>query len=732
MLEYPKFLILNLTIYIKIDYLHMTKFILQLLSIIIIVTTYNAQIILAESKMKTPKAKKVPHSVTYHGVEIEDEYSWMRDKDWPKHVSDKEILDYLKSENQYFNHWLQPLQSKKDEIFNELKGRIKLADQSTYVKRDNYYYYSRTEENADYQIYCRKSGSTDAAEEILLNVNELAKDKAFTSLGAFTVSPDHKLMLYSVDHTGKEEYTVKVYDLEKKEYLSDKITGISAGAMWHEKLNGFFYSPLDKNLRRMKVYFHKLGTDQKSDQLIFHETNELYSVDFSKASSREYIFINVQGHENNEVYYIDMQNSSFNTHLIKPKEGKILYDIDHNGQYFYIHTNEDAEDFHIFKATKDSVHDKSSWEDYIPEIKGEYLDSFDITKNYLILNYQKLGLPKSIVRDITSDKEKHIKFPDNAFTATTYSTNFDEDDIRVNYSSLKRPTTVYQYDFTNEKLSTLKTQEIPSGFNPDQYEVERLFVKTDGVEVPITVLYKKSLFKGDGSNPAFLYGYGSYGIAMMPSFRSSVLSYVDRGFIFAIAHIRGGSDLGYNWYETAKYLNKKRTFNDFIASAEYLIDQNYTSKGNIVISGGSAGGLLIGNVINRRPELYKAAIAHVPFVDVLNSMLDESLPLTPGEFKEWGNPKEEKYFHYMLSYSPYDNVKAQNYPALFVTAGLSDPRVGYWEASKWVARIRDRKTDNNLLLLKTNMSFGHSGASGRFDYLKEIAKDIVFVLSVFE
>ena len=350
----------------------------------------------------------------------------------------------------------------------------------------------------------------------------------------------------------------------------------------------------------------------------------------------------------------------------------------------------------------------------------------------MIINYRDQGLPVIKIKHLKEQDEKIIHFPDAAFTASAMSTNFDEDDIRVNYSSLARPNTTYSYDFNSDQLSILKVQEIPSGFNPEEYMVERIFADNEGVKVPITLLYKKSLFNKDGKNPLYLYGYGSYGISIPVSFRNTAISLVNRGFVYALAHIRGGDDLGHDWYKAAKFLNKKRTFDDFIASAKQLIKEKYTSQGNIAICGGSAVGMLIGAVINKQPELFKAALAHVPFVDVLNTMLDEELPLTPGEFKEWGNPKELEYFSYNKSYSPYDNVKAQNYPSLFITAGVSDPRVGYWEAAKWVAKIRATKLDDNILLLKTNMDSGHKGSSGRFDYLKEAADDIIFIFRVFD
>lgn len=682
--------------------------------------------------MTHPIAKKKKHLLEIHNQQIQDDYHWLRGNAWPEKITEPEIISYLEAENSYFDSFIQPLSAQKEVIFDELKGRIKLEDQSTYIKKDNYYYYSRTQANKDYAIYCRKEGSTEAREEILLDVNKLAINKNFTKLGAFSVSPDHKFMAYSVDHTGGEKYTIKIFDLEKNEYLKDEISNTIGQVVWHENMAGFFYTPTDKNWRFDKVKYHNIGANSELDKLIFQEKDHLYSVSISKSSSKDYIFINISGHDNNEICYIKMDDSSFTPHIIKSRLEKVIYSVDHNGAYFYMHTNERAKNFHVLRTSSAEYEADDIWEVFILEDKNKYLSSFDLTHKYLLLNYKANGLPVSTIVDIDSKLSKIIKFPDQAFTASVYSTNFEENDIRVNYSSLGMPATTYQYNFDHETLSVLKTQEIPSGFNPKEYKVERIFAKNGDILVPISLFYKKSLFKKDGSNPLYLYGYGSYGISIPPSFKNSAVSLANRGFVYSIAHIRGGDDLGHDWYEAAKFLTKKRTFEDFIAVAEHLIASKYTSKGNIVIAGGSAGGMLIGNVINQRPELYRAAIAHVPFVDVLNTMLDEKLPLTPQEYKEWGDPRDTKYFDYIKSYCPYVNVKKQNYPHLLITAGLTDPRVGYWEAAKWAAKLRANKTDANLLLYKTNMEYGHQGASGRFDYLKEAADDLLFIMKVFE
>lgn len=682
--------------------------------------------------MIPPIAAKVPYKFKIHNEEIQDEYNWLRGQAWPEKVIEKEILDYLDEENKYFESFIAPLKEQKKYIFEELKGRIKLEDQSTYIKKDNYYYYTRIEKDKDYEIYCRKEGTTNVTEEILLNVNKLAKGKKFIKICSFSISPDHKIMAYSVDDTGGEKYIIKVFDLETRQYLSDEISNTIGPIVWNEDNLGFFYTPTDQNWRFDKVKYHTIGTDPLMDKLVFQENNQLYSVSVSKSSSKNYIFINVSGYDNNEFYYIKMNDIILTPHLIKAKAEGVIYSIDHNGEYFYMHTNEQVKNFYLLRVKSQAYEINKPWEIFVTEDKNKYLSSFDLSQRYLLLNYKAAGLPISVVIELATKTAKTIKFPDQAFTASIYSTNFEENDIRIDYSSLSRPATTYQYHFENETLFVLKTQEIPSEFNPKEYNIERIFAETDGVKVPISLLYKKSLFKKDGTNPLYLYGYGSYGINIPPSFRNMAISLVNRGFIYAIAHIRGGDDLGHDWYEAAKFLTKKRTFDDFIACAESFVQKKYTSKGNIVIAGGSAGGMLIGNVINQRPELYKAAIAHVPFVDVLNTMLDENLPLTPQEFKEWGNPKDKKYFDYIRSYCPYSNVKKQSYPYLFITAGLTDPRVGYWEAAKWVAKLRANKTDNNLLIYKTNMNFGHQGASGRFDYLKEVAEDLVFIINLFK
>jgi oligopeptidase B len=699
-------------------------------SIILVKHQLNKNIIMIQA----PIAQKVPMVTEVNGQQIQDDYSWLRDKNYPK-VDDQKIIKYLQEENSYANQaFFDKFKEQKNILFEEQKARIQLNDKSSETKKDNYYYYERTFEDKEYPIYYRRLG-LNGQEKILLDVNELALGKKYIKIGAISISPDQKLLAYSVDYQGNEHFTIKVINLQDGIELSNKIDNTIGQIVWHEKLDGFFYTPLDKNWRAMKVFFHYL--DQKlPDQLILEEKNPLYSLRVSKSSSKKYLFIQTSGHQENQFHILDFARSNnlkgnFKPQLFEAMSEKIFYDIDHNGNNFYILTNDESSDFRL-AITNINHTGRKNWRSYIPGKKDEYLASFDLTNKYLILNYKIQGLPAIRIFSLKDKDFKAVDFPDQAYSATAYSTNFEEDDIRVSYSSLARPDTIYQYNYTQGSLDIIKVREVPSGFNPDDYQVRRLWSDNDGVKVPYTILFKKSLMKQDGLNPLYLYGYGSYGVSVPLNFRSSILSLVDRGFVFAIAHIRGGDDLGYKWYEDAKFLNKKRTFQDFIAVAQDLIVQKYTKAGNIVISGGSAGGLLIGSAINSHPELFKAAIAHVPFVDVLNTMLDDTLPLTPGEYKEWGDPKQKQYFEYIKSYSPYDNIKKQNYPNLFVTGSISDPRVGYFEPAKWVAKLRDNKTDNNLLLFKTNMDAGHSGSSGRFDYLKEIADDHVFILSVFD
>ncbi len=493
--------------------------------------------------MQAPIASKKEHKYNLFNIEINDEYNWLRDKNWPL-VTEEEIISYLKEENAFANDFFQKNQDLKEGIYHELKSRIKLSDQTTYTKKENFYYYSRTEEDKEYPIYCRKKDSILASEEILLDVNQLAENQKFTKIGAFSISPSQNLLAYSVDFDGNEEYIIYIKDLNTNLLIKDSIPKTIGEVVWHEDQSGFFYTPINEQWRHDKVFFHQLDTEYANDKLIMHEKDILNQLSIHKSSSKKYFFIESGGHDSNEIYYFGVEDKTYTPRKLITRKEKVFYNIDHGNGYFYIHSNDSGPNFRLLRLN-DKTPVETELEEYIPHAKNKYLSSFDLTLNYLILNYKTKALPEIKILNLKDLQENNITFPDKAYTASGYSTNYEEDDIRVNYSSLKRPDSVFAYSFTLNKLELLKQLEIPSGFNPDEYEVERQWVKSGTVEVPVSIFYKKSLFKGDGTNPAYLYGYGSYGISIPPSFRNTAVTLANRGFVFAIAHIRGGDDLGY-------------------------------------------------------------------------------------------------------------------------------------------------------------------------------------------
>lgn len=691
-----------------------------------------------------PDAKKIPHVTVVHNEKLVDDYFWLRDTQWPK-VTAPDILNYLNAENAYSKAYKKHSQKNIDKIYQEIIGRIKLEDKSVPVKKNQYEYYHRTNKDSNYQIYCRKDlTKKDSTEEIILDANLLAKNTAYFDLGDVEISNDHQKLLYSVDLTGGDRYSAKVKDLTTGKLLSDNVDNTLGSLIWNKAGTGFFYSKLSDSWRTEEVYFHTLGEPQSKDRLIYKEKDPLFMVGVEQSGDKRYIFIVTQSKDSSEIRYIDLEKSinsgNIEPILIQARKNDHLYNVDHREGLFYILTNDKGKNFRL-ATTKVEKPGQENWKDLIPYDPKLYLQEFSLYKDNLVLSVRERGLtqikivpfeqigPTQEALPQASIKEV-IHFPDPSYSASLIYTTFEDNGARISYSSLVTPSSVMQYNFTNKKLDTLKVQEIPSGYDAKLYQTERVFAKSlDGTEVPISLVYKKSLFKKDGSNPLYLYGYGAYGIGIPASFRTSILSLLDRGFVYAIAHVRGGDEMGYLWYEDAKFLNKRRTFEDFLAVADFMSNQKYTSKGNITISGGSAGGMLIGVAINEKPDFFKIAVADVPFVDVLNTMLDDTLPLTPGEFKEWGNPKDLNYFRYIKSYSPYDNVKKQNYPSIYVTAGINDPRVTYWEPAKWVAKLRHMKTDNNVILLDVNMDAGHAGISGRFGQSKEIAEEYAFILA---
>ncbi|MEQ9115699.1 MAG: prolyl oligopeptidase family serine peptidase, partial [Rickettsiales bacterium] len=551
--------------------------------------------------------------------------------------------------------------------------------------------------------------------------------KFFHNAG-FSISPCEKFMAYSVDCVGNEFYTTRVRNLHTKEDLPDTIKDVIGAPTWNNESNGFYYTKLDKNWRPNKVYYHKIGDEQKNDKLIYSEQDKTFRLGLSKSTDGRYIFMTASSSTSQELMII--KNDYQIKTLIKRSKDH-LFEVDHFNNIFYLLTNDKGKNFRLIKATSEKNLVEKKWVEIIKHSKNDYLTDFQTYDDHLIITKKISGVPKIFVFNYDMELLDELKFEDDSYYAShTYSWH-DDDGFIVNYSSLRTPSTTYKYFFKEKSLKTLKEQIIPSGYKKEHYVSERIYVKSrDGlVKIPVSLIYKKSLFHSNGKNPLLLYGYGSYGISIPATFNTNILSLLDRGFVFAIAHVRGGDDLGFEWYESAKFLNKKRTFDDFSDILKFFVKSKYSSTKKISVMGGSAGGMLVGVTLNNESNLINSAIADVPFVDVLNTMLDETLPLTPGEFKEWGDPKEKKFFDYILSYSPYDNIKKIAYPNILVLAGLHDPRVTYWEPAKYVAKLRESKTDNNILVLETEMHAGHKGATARFERYKELAKKYAFLLS---
>jgi oligopeptidase B len=669
-------------------------------------------------------------------MEIADSYDWLRDHGWPN-VTDPKVLDFLQSGNAEYYKFLASNKEEEDAIFQEIKGRTPEEDQTVPVKIDDYYYYSYLKKGCDYRIHARRCGSLDAEEEVLLDENKEALNYNFYKIESFEVSPDHNYLLYSVDTSGKERYTVKVIHLNKdgegNHILIDSfVDNVHGDIVWNKAGTGFFYASMNESWRSKDIYFHKVSTEKSSDILMYHEEDDTFSVRVYKSSSDKFLFIESKSGTNNEIRYIESNTDSFfDLKLIKPREEGHIYRITNHKDSFYILTNDKGENFRLVIAPVSDPH-YDNWREVVPYSKDIYLMHALAYEDNLVISKKESGLPKIDILNISNNRLHPIFFKEPSYDVKVAFTTYDAPSLRYKYSSLNQPESVFEIDFQTFEVILLKTANIPSGFNPEEYTVERLWVPSnDGVKIPLSLIYNNNLFAGNGSNPLYLYGYGSYGHSVVPAFKSGYISLIDRGFVFAIAHIRGGDDLGRDWYESAKFLNKKKTFEDFICCSEYLIENCYTSAGNIVISGGSAGGMLVGYCINNSPELYKAAIMNVPFVDVLNTMLDEMLPLTPGEFKEWGNPKNKEYYDYIKSYSPYDNIRPQAYPHIFLTAGLSDPRVTYWEPAKFYAKLIDMRTDDGFTLLKTNMEAGHAGKTGKLQPMRDLAEQFSFILKVF-
>mgnify|MGYP003530056756 FL=1 len=680
--------------------------------------------------VKPPVAETKVHWRTIHGDSVLDNYYWMYDY-FGKGPDSSSVVDYLKAENAYLDTMMSGTKKLQADLFTEMKSRIKEKDENVPVFKNGYYYYYRTEEGKQYFKYCRKKGSLDAAEEVLLDVDKMAEGHAYFSAGGFDVSEDNKLLAYGVDDVSRRQYTIYIKNLETGQILPDVVKGTSADPTWANDNKTFFYTSNNPvTLLGEKVKRHTLGTDAASDATVYDEKDKTNYIGVSKSKNYKYIYVYSGGTLSSEIFYIDASVPTAPFTSFQPRIKDVLYDITPLADRFLIRTNKDAKNFKLMECPLDKT-GVENWKDYIPHRTDVLLQGVEEFKDFIVVNERKDGLVKFRVKNLKVNSEYYIDFGEAAYAANfSGNPDYNSTTLRYAYTSLTTPASVYDYNLVSKDKKLMKQQEVVGGYNPQDYVSERVMVTAkDGSKVPLSIVYKKG-FKKDGTSPLLLYGYGSYGASMDAGFSSTRLSLLNRGFAFAIAHIRGGQELGRQWYEDGKMLKKKNSFTDFIDCGEYLVKEKYTGKNHLYAEGGSAGGLLMGAVVNMAPDLWHGVIAEVPFVDVVNTMLDESIPLTTNEFDEWGNPKNKEAYDYIKSYSPYENIEKKAYPNLLVTTGLHDSQVQYFEPAKWVAKLRTMKTGNNILLLHTNMDFGHGGASGRFDYLKDIALNYAFLFTL--
>ena len=681
-----------------------------------------------------PKINKILNVVKIHNEELIDNYSWIKQKNWKEVILDPNKLNtpvkkYLDEENLFKEEQLKDIKDIEKKLFEELKSKIKNEDNSVPKKDGDYYYAYKYNKNSEYPIYYRKNIKNNF-EEIILDCEKKSKTHSYFNVAAISHSHNHKYLAYNIDTNGSEYFSIFIENIETKEILSPEIKNTTGDIIWSLDNNYIFYVGLDQNHRPTKVFKHKIGSDSEKDLLIYEEKDPSFFCSINLSKTKKYLFIRTADHETSEYLFINLKLNQTTPILFKKRIKKIEYDLEHHEKFFVISTNIDnAKNFKIMISHEESY---QKWEEFITYERINLILDFIILKDWLVRLERTEGSENIIILNLNNKNQHKISFDEEAYNLSLdHGYEYETDTFRYSYSSPTTPKSIFDYDCKSKKQELKKTQEVPSGHNKDDYICKKIFATAhDNEKIPITILYKKGI-KLDSSNHLLLYGYGSYGISIPSNFSTNRLSLVDRGIIYAIAHIRGGKEKGYEWYENGKLLNKKNTFLDFISCAEKLCEDKYTSPKKIIAQGGSAGGLLMGYIANERPDLFLGIIAQVPFVDICNTMLDEDLPLTVTEIPEWGDIKnDKKSFLYVKSYSPYDNVKKQNYPHMLVTGGISDPRVTYWEMTKWVAKLRENKTDDNLLLLHMNMTAGHSGASGRFDYLKEIAMEYGFVLKI--
>jgi oligopeptidase B len=667
-----------------------------------------------------PVAKKLPKTTTIHGETLVDNYFWLREK------SNPEVIDYLKAENEYTAALMNPTEKFQTALYQEMLGRIKETDLSVPYPKGGYLYYTRTQQGQQYPIYCRKKGNLKAKEEILLDMNEMAKGKPFLSIAAFNVSDDSNLLAYTTDDSGFRQYTLHIKDLRTGQELPDtaeRVTSLS----WATDNKTLFYCTEDATTKRSDKFFRQ--TLGGKTELLYEEKDELYNVGSERTRSKGFIFLEISSSTTSEIRYLPANQPNEALKIMLPRENDHEYYPDHHGDFFYIRTNDKGRNFRLVTAPV-SDPAKKNWKEIIPHRDGVMIEDTDFFANNYVVHERENGLNTLKVVNLKTSESHFIGFPEPVYSLFgSPNAEFDTTKFRYGYLSFVTPNSVFEYDLKSRKSKLLKSMEVLGGYDKSLYQTERIHATaSDGTKVPISIVYKKGM-KRDGSNPVLLEGYGSYGISNDVDFSSNRISLLDRGFIFAVAHIRGGGDLGKPWHDAGKMMVKKNTFTDFIACSEHLIKENYTGKDKLIITGGSAGGLLMGAVSNLRPDLFKAVMTYVPFVDVMNTMLDSTLPLTVGEYLEWGNPNEKPAYDYMKSYSPYDNIEAKNYPTMLVRTSLNDSQVMYWEPAKYVAKLRAMKTDKNLILFKTKLEpGGHGGASGRYDRLKDTAFDYAFAL----
>ncbi len=675
--------------------------------------------------MIPPVAEKIKKELSTNGHSRIDYYYWLNERNNPK------VIDYIKAENQYTEEVMADYSDIRDRLYDEIIGRIKQTDESVPYKDNGYFYYTRFEEGKEYPIYCRKKESLDSAEEILLNVNEMAKGKSYIHISGLFISIDNKIMAYGVDTFSRRMYTIYFKDLKTGKIFDVSIPNTTGQVIWANDNKTVFYCTKDEQtLRADKIYRHRLGNTLKKDVLVFEEKDATYGTTLFKTKSKQFIMIVSYTKTSDEFRFLKANEPEGKFQIIQPRKKNIEYSVSHFKDKFYIVTNYKAKNFRLMETSVSNPGIKN-WKELIPHREDVLLENIEIFSKYIVITERKNGLIQLRILDWDMMKDYYIDFGEEVYIVSVgINPELESNVLRFNYSSLTLPNSVYDFNMVTGEKILKKRQEVLGNFNSQDYISKRLYIDArDGKKIPVSLVYKKGN-KLNGNNPLLLYGYGAYGLSADPSFASARISLLDRGFIFAMAHIRGGQEMGRDWYEEGKMLNKMNTFNDFIDCAEYLIENKYTNSQKMFALGGSAGGLLIGAVINMRPDLFKGVIAIVPFVDVVTTMLDESIPLTTSEFDEWGNPHDLIYYKYMLSYSPYDNVKPLNYPAILVIAALHDSQVQYWEPVKWVAKLRTRNKSNNIVLLYTNMQAGHTGSSGRFEIYKESALQYAFMFKL--